>query len=126
MIPFLSPFLARLLGERFKHLSDLIAIILLFGGVWAGLATWLHFHNSRVIAEYESGVTAEIIDATSEASAEADEAAAAYEAEFGMRQDKDRKDIENAKVNGSSPFDSWNEFGGVQPPKRADSEAARK
>lgn len=129
MIPFLSPFILRLLGGRFKWLADILAIALLIGAVWGAWSLWLHFHDKDVIAKHETEVQADVVDATSEAGAAADAEAAKYETEFGKRQTQDKKDIDDAKVSGSSPFDSWNVdrpavSGGVQP-ARADRKAPR-
>ena len=86
-------------------------------------------YDNNVIKEYEAGVQVDVIDATSEASAAADAEAEKYEAEFGKRQTQDRKEIENAKVTGKSPFDSWNVdrdlvSGRVQQPASANRKAA--
>lgn len=105
MIPFLSPLFASLFGGLPRWLSDLLAIAALVAAVVGGWSLWLHFHDKGVIADHEAEVKADVIDATSEASAEADAAAAKYEAEFGKRQTQDKKDIDNAKNDQSSPFD---------------------
>lgn len=62
-------------------------------------------YDASVIADHEAEVKADVIDATSEASTEADAAAVKYDAEFGKRQAQDKKDIDNAKNDQSSPFD---------------------
>lgn len=83
-------------------------------------------YDNSVITEYEAEVQADVVDTTSEASAAADAEAAKYETEFGKRQTQDKKEIDDAKVTGSSPFDSWNaQPKRVQQPASADRKTAR-
>lgn len=105
MIPFLSPFLFRLLGPRFKWLADILAIAAIIAAVWGAAALWLHFHDRKVIADHEEAIKTEIIEVQSEASAIADAAIKQAEAEFAAEQAKLEKEIEDAKKTGSSPFD---------------------
>ena len=126
MIPFLSPLFAQMFGGLPRWLTDFLAIAALVGAIIGGWSLWLHFHDKGIIADHEETVQADVIDATSEASAEADAAAAEYESGFGKRQDQNRKEIDNAKLDGSSPFDSWNaDAKRVPPAAGADRKAAR-
>lgn len=84
-----------------KLASTLALIVALFGLLAVGKCAY----DGSIIDRYEDGVKADVIDATSEASEEADAEQAKYDAEFGKRQDKDRKDIEDAKRSQISPFD---------------------
>ncbi len=106
MIPFLSPFILRLLGGRFKWLADLIAIAVILAFVAAPVGLWLHFHDRSVIADHEAAIKTEIINATSEASADANAATAKAETKFNTGQEKSRKDIQDAKDDNRSSLDA--------------------
>lgn len=125
MIPFLSPLILRLIGGRFKWLADIIAVATLIIAALSALAIWLHFHDKGVIADHESVIRTEIIKIESEASAVADEEESKAAVEFGERQEKNRKEIDSAKLDGSSPFDSWNAPDRVQRSTSTDSKATR-
>lgn len=106
MIPILTPFIFRLLGERFKPLAialSWLSIALLLIVAWN---LWLHFHDKGVIAEHEAGVTAQVEIVADEASDEADAEEAARQAEFEADQAKAKKEIEDAKAENRSPFDA--------------------
>jgi F0F1-type ATP synthase membrane subunit b/b' len=106
MIPFLSPLILRLLGGRFEWLADIIAIAALIGAVWGLWSVGLHFHDRGLINRHEAVIKTEIIEVTSEASADADAEAAKYEKQFEQQQTQSKKEIEDAKRDNRSPFDT--------------------
>ncbi len=106
MIPFLSPFILRLIGGKLKWLADLLAVLAIVAVLVGGWNLWLHFHDKGVIADHEAGVTAQVEIVTDEASEEADAEEAARQAEFEAEQAKAKKEIEDAKAENRSPFDA--------------------
>lgn len=106
MIPFLSPFILRLIGGKAKWLADLLAVLLILAVLVGGWRLWLHFHDKGVVADHEAKITAEVITVTNEASDEADAEEAARQAEFEAEQAQSKKEIEDAKANDRSPFDA--------------------
>ncbi|RDV06450.1 hypothetical protein DXH95_03215 [Sphingorhabdus pulchriflava] len=106
MIPFLSPFILRLIGGRVKWLADLLAVLAIVALVFGSWKLWLHFHDKGVIAAHEAEVTAEVELVTEEASEVADAEEAARRAEFEAEQAQSKKEIEDAKANNRSPLDA--------------------
>jgi hypothetical protein len=106
MMPFAIPFWAKIVGP-------LLAIALLVGGI----AAWGH---SKYKAGHKAGV--EEVDAqwaaatkkleaqAAQSATRADDAAAKRAEEFKTQADSDRKAVEDAEANGSSPLDAL--FGG--------------
>ena len=125
MIPFLSPFILRLIGGKLKRLADVLAVISIIAVLVGGWNLWLHFHDKDVVKDYEAGVQADVVDTTTKAEVEADAAAAKYEADFIKKQAKEIKEIQDAKDAGNSPFDSWNDNRRVQPAAGEDRKAPR-
>lgn len=113
------PIIMNLTGlGKIASIFAMIAFVLLTIGI--GKCAY----DNNIIKIHEAEVQVDVIDTTSEASAAADAEAEKYEAEFGKRQTQDKEDIDNAKVNGNSPFDSWNAPDKrVQQPASADRKA---
>lgn len=106
MIPFLSPLFLRLLGDRFKWLADLLAVLAIVAAAVGAWNLWLHFHDKGVIADHEAKVTEKVNQAVDEAQDAADAKQEQRQADFEAEQARHKKEIEDAKANDSSPLDA--------------------
>lgn len=103
MIPFLTPFIARLIGPRFAT-----AVTWLLLGIVAIIAfnIWLSGREKAAVQTDRDKANVEVVKATNEARDDADAAAAGRADQFEQQQAQDEKDVQDAKDTGRSPLDA--------------------
>lgn len=105
-MPFAIPFWLKIVGP-------LVALAILFGGV----AAWSHHQYNKGhkagVEEVDAAWAAadkKLREQSAQSATRADDAAAKRAEEFHQQADDDRKAVEDAQANGSSPLDVL--FGG--------------
>lgn len=103
MIPFLTPFMARLIGPRFATAATWLLL-----GVIAVIAfnIWLSGREKAAVQADRDKANVETVKVTTEARDDADAAGAVRTDQFEKQQTKDEKDIQDAKDNDRSPLDA--------------------
>ena len=103
MIPFLTPFIARLIGARFATAATwtLLAIVAI-----VAFNVWLSGREKAAVTADRSKANVEVVKATTEARDDADAAAAVRSDKFEKQQAQDKKDIDDAQRDDRSPLDA--------------------
>lgn len=103
MIPFLTPFIARLIGPRFATAATWLLL-----GIVAVIAfnIWLSGREKAAVQADRDAANVEVVKATTKARDDADAAAAGRADQFEQQQTQDEKDIQDAKDTGRSPLDA--------------------
>lgn len=111
--------LAKLLGiDRFVLIGGALLILVIAGGAWLAL------HDSKVIRQHDDAANVKVLEGKVEALETAGTQSSERGADFSAQQAADKKGIDDAKANGSSPFDGM--FGSLQSgSKDNDKQAAR-
>jgi hypothetical protein len=103
MIPFLTPFIARLIGPRFATAATwaLLAVVAVIA-----FNIWLSGREKAAVTADRAAANVEVVKATTEARDNADASATVRSDQFEKQQVKDEKDIQDAKDTNRSPLDA--------------------
>lgn len=103
MIPFITPFIARLIGPRFATAATWVLL-----GIIAIIAfnVWLNGREKAAVQSDRDEANVEVVKAANNARNDADAAATGRADHFENQQTQDEKDIQDAKDSGRSPLDA--------------------
>lgn len=87
MIPFLTPLILRLLGDRFKPLAVIASWALVLGAVWLFWTLWLANHDEAVVQADRDKANLEVVKSISKADRAADAKEGARVKEFQTEQE---------------------------------------
>lgn len=87
MIPFLTPLIFRLLGDRFKPLATILSWALVIGAVWLAVSVYLHNRDKAVVQADRDKANLEVVEAIVEADRAADAKASERVKEFQEEQE---------------------------------------